>query len=93
MEIAKMLVLSTAHLTEDTCNRYLPDHLHAYAKADYGFFLNVPTERPDFDAGYPADLVHVLAFAAGAGCDWVMFDQDGPDIAALPVYDWDTVAA
>lgn len=87
MEIAKMLVLSTSHLTADTCNRYLPDmRSRCYLRGDFGYFLYANDEPHEDD---PADLITVLAFAAGAGVEWVLFDRDAPETRGLPVYDWD----
>lgn len=89
MEIAKMLVLSTAHLQPATCNGYMADTLAAYEKAEFGWFMNVPCDGETLaEKDYPADLAIVLAFASGAGMQWVMFDRDADELAALPVYDW-----
>lgn len=86
-EIAKMLVLSTGHLTEDACNRYLPDneaHNPWYQKGEYGWFVYV-TE----DAGsHPRCFEDCLNFARFREADWIMFDCDGPFEAGLTRYEW-----
>lgn len=84
LETPKMLVLSTMHLKEVTCNGFLPTYVHAYEKADYGWFAYVEP-APD---GLPDSLITCLQFAHEQGCEWVMFDRDADPISALPVYSW-----
>ena len=101
MEIVKMLVLSTAHISAETNETLLgaTDILAGggnpqtnlpsfYAKGDYGWVVYSRTYISDSDPIGPADLAEVMAFARGQGCDWIMLDQDGDTIADLPTFDW-----
>lgn len=85
-EIAKMLVLSTAHLAEETCNEWLADAPFAvYQKGEYGWFVYVISDYPE---DLPEDLKACLDLAHGRDVEWIMFDCDGPFELTLPVYDW-----
>lgn len=84
LEIPRMIVLSTSHLTEKACNDFLPTYIHAYSKADYGWFVYVEP-APD---GLPDSLIACLQFAHELGCEWVMFDRDADPISVLPSYSW-----
>jgi hypothetical protein len=89
MEIERMLVLSTAHLTELTCNTLLPTwEGPAYEKVAYGWFVYVNLEFLTNDM--PEDLKQCTQYAQnpGVSCDWIMFDRDGPTVDELPTYDW-----
>lgn len=84
--IEPLLVLSTAHLEEQTCNGWLHSApFAAFAKGDYGWFVYVTDDEPD---DLPADLRGCLALARTLHCDWVMFDCDADIVAVLPVYRW-----
>lgn len=97
-EIHKMLVLSTAHITEAMAG-YLeqgtgPDDLVAFEKSDHGWFVVVS------DADFPVDnedddwniAVHefngLLTYARARGCTWIMLDQDGPVVDGLKTWEW-----
>ncbi len=97
MEIETMLVLSTAHLTQDTCGIYLSNialglergSIVVFDKRDVGFFVYVPadpeaTEGPDV----PLELRSACHVARREGCRWIMYDKDGPELDELPVYSW-----
>lgn len=87
-EIAKMLVLSTAHLTPECCNEHLKNNDGPwYEKADYGWFVHVVTEGWE---EFPSSLLDCLGHAENLGCEWVMFDRDAPTIPDLTIYDWET---
>ena len=87
-EIAKMLVLSTAHLTEATCNSYLPGwDGPAYQKGDYGWFVPMFDHFRECVDGAD-DLRACMEKAAALGCEWLMFDRDADQVDGLPVYDW-----
>lgn len=84
--IEPMLVLSTAHLREQTCNGWLTvSPFVAYAKADYGWFIPVPENVPD---NVPTELRACFALARSRSCAWVMFDRDADTVLPLPVYAW-----
>lgn len=97
-EIAKMLVLSTAHLSEQTCLAYLPDcrpgkvleePIIAFEKGEYGWFVHV-SEAPADSEGpdVPLELRSAIHVARREGCQWIMFDRDGDTIDELPTYEW-----
>ena len=84
--IEPMLVLSTGHLTEETCNLFLADYEGpAWRKGDYGWFVYVPE---DVDDELPPDLTACLALAREKGAFWIMFDRDEAQVDELPAYDW-----
>lgn len=89
-ETTKMLVLSTAHITNYACNEFLPDYRHAYEKGDYGWFVLVPTDDNPVtdDDDLPCCLIDCLKRADASGCGWVMFDRDGPVEPSLQEFDW-----
>ncbi len=83
--IEPMLVLSTSHLTDATCNVFLPGYDGpAWPKGPYGWFVYVPED----DGELPDDLKACLALARQKGAFWVMFDRDEVDIDELPTYEW-----
>lgn len=92
-EITNMLVLSTGHITDDTAD-YLehPEgtEIISYRKGDYGWFVNVEDDLDDEKMeDQPADLVACKRLARQNGCNWIMFDRDGPaEKDLLPYYVW-----
>lgn len=83
--IEPMLVLSTAHVTEHTCNTFLPQWQGpAWQKGGYGWFLYVVDNTDEL----PTDLEACLHLARSRGCFWVMLDRDAPAIIQLPTFDW-----
>lgn len=89
VETETLLVLSTGHLTESCCNRFLSDHDGPWhEKADYGWFVHVEaTHRWDLEL-IPMSLLDCIDFAADNNCEWIMFDRDGPQEDQLTYYDW-----
>jgi hypothetical protein len=84
--IERMLVLSTANVTPETCNLYLHTApFAAFEKGDYGWFVFAPTDVPD---DLPADLAGCFDLASRNGVEWVMFDRDAEVHPDLPAYDW-----
>lgn len=81
LEITKMLVISTGHLTEETCN----SGKIGYEKGEYGVFVWVP---PEVDEDAPQDLRVCHHLARINDCDWLMFDRDADTVDELPLYDW-----
>jgi len=85
-EVRKVLVISTAHLTQRTCQEfkkwpYISDH-------ECGAYFYVGDE-PELYTDAPGDLQQVLAFAHTLGCVEVKFDQDADYVPNLPRYRWD----
>ena len=97
MEIAKMLVLSTAHIKEETSlllerepneNRL---GLSVYEKAEFGFWIYVPENLQEhfLDKEHlPADLWQCLELAHKNDCRWLCLDCDGPVEEELETYEW-----
>jgi hypothetical protein len=88
-----MLVLSTAHLSQHTCQTWLAlaEHGHrgsipVWAKGDYGWFIYIVD---DLDPGsLPDDLAACWRLAVEHKLPWIMFDRDAPAIEELPTYEW-----
>lgn len=84
--IETLLMLSTAHLCQETCNDWLRQAPFAvFGKGDYGWFVYVPDDEPE---DLPADLRDCFTLARSCNCDWVMFDCDADTVSALPIYAW-----
>lgn len=90
LETPKMLVLSTAHISESTNSMltitdvgYWPISGGPYG--DYGWFLNAGEttlkEVPD-------DLKACMQFARKNGCDYLLLDRDADTTEELPTYEW-----
>lgn len=105
MDIAKMLTLSTVHVTKETSlllDAYLAapqdgvkpecdfDGLSIYPKGEYGwfFYIHDAFDDPEAAAKLPTDLIEVVKFARGWGCDWLCLDCDAGDVDELPSYEW-----
>lgn len=93
-EIRRLVVVSTAHLTETTA-KYL-DRTPASEwpcvggpYAGYGWFVHASEENlgEGFSA-IPDDLFSVMTWARRQGCGYVLFDCDGYQVEGLPVHDW-----
>ena len=91
MEISKLLVLSTAHITENT-TRQLENTpscdwpMSGGEYSEYGWFMRSGFE--DRPVGLPDDLWKLFVFAKDQGCDYLLLDRDGPVLDELPQYDW-----
>lgn len=85
MNIERMLVVSTANITEKTCNEFLPSWKGpAYQKTEYGWFVYVQEETDNL----PTDLEAVMHLARSENCRWVMLDRDAPEDSRLLIFDW-----
>lgn len=95
LEIAKMLVLSTAHVSLETASKLPRGHADmeeddldwgpTFAREN-GWVFYVGTLSHFEEA--PRELFEALLFAHQQGCQWLMFDNDGPTIDNLPTYEW-----
>ena len=86
----KLADISTAHLTEHTCNRYLKQNdckVCAY-EFDYGWFVIMPTELEEMKGVIPNDLYQCLLWAKCNEVDIIKFDCDADEVEDLPEYDW-----
>ena len=89
--IESALVLSTAHITEQTSALLTSDAidgLAVYPKGEYGFFVYVPEESSEDISDCPKDLMACIEAAKERGCEWLMLDRDAETLEALPTYDW-----
>jgi hypothetical protein len=99
LEIAKMLILSTSHVTNETRlkmeqwaegeadeNGFIPT---VYRKGDYGWIIHVHEAESEMDTDrFPEDVTAAIVFARGQGCQWIMYDCDADEIDELPTYEW-----
>ncbi|WNV83096.1 hypothetical protein [Umezawaea sp. Da 62-37] len=91
--IRTFLDLSTGHLREQTC-RHLADYKGIIAhEFTYGWLMYI--HDPDDDsvepidqADWPDELAPIIQLAQASGCDYVLFDADGPHADNLPVFAW-----
>jgi len=93
-----LMVLSTAHLTEETAKLLTSLQTEDWPCAGglygtYGFFVYCHEENPAVDDPrdrIPDDLFAVMQFALAKGFSHILFDQDEPveEADALPVYLW-----
>lgn len=91
-ETHKMIVLSSAHVTENTARAMSANEAAFiyYEKGDYGWFLPVMDAdyiRVTRESGFE-DVGIILEYAAAQGCTWVMLDADADTCDDLPSYDW-----
>lgn len=97
LETPKMLVLSTAHIRQetDTNFRLMTDDVPSifYPKVfqnegvEYGWFIPL-IEGDEWSHTVSDDLVAIRKLAEEQGCTWIMLDRDGETTEELPTYDW-----
>jgi hypothetical protein len=102
LEIVKLVTLSTCHLSESTSKNLpngasanqgvvgLPDWWPEFTR-DEGWLFWVPADEVIFEAAFaeaPKDLRDVLMYVRNSGCEWCLFDCDGPICDALYQYEW-----
>jgi hypothetical protein len=90
--IRPFLDLSTAHLTQDTCDALdAVDGVIAYSTT-YGWLMYAP--EPDHAAAlaaagdWPPELLPIVQLARGHGCAYILFDSDADTTTLLPTFDW-----
>jgi hypothetical protein len=91
-EIQRVLVLSTAHVSNNT--KRLLHHDDdcvgvSFEKGRFGWWVWVDTDGPDPDnepEDMPADLRAVCAYARALQCGWVCLDCDAEINPSLPTY-------
>ena len=95
MEIAKMLTLSTAHISDESAvmlERECDEDnlgLSVYHKAEYGFWIYCsPIMEDDFNNGehIPEDVWNCMKLAHENDCTWLCLDCDGEIIDELPIF-------
>ena len=98
MQIEKMVVISTAHIDEETAKMlnegaedYPPfcdlEWSPAFAR-DHGWLFHVASVERVVETNPPQCLRNVFAFARALGCEWVMLDCDGDRVDGLPSWEW-----
>lgn len=88
--VRPMLDLATAHLPArlGTDGLETADGVTAYP-LPHGWLLYVPDRPQDHtDDGVPPEVLTVQVYARRHGCDFVLFDCDGPYNPDLPSWDW-----
>lgn len=93
VEIMKVPVLSTAHVSEKTRDMLdfdNPQWVHHCAKYEFGWFIAVPTEEAEgcFEQKPSDDLAALFGWARKHGFGWLRLDSDGATVAELPTFDW-----
>lgn len=92
MEIARILTLSTAHITSETADLLdnAENHidLTIYPKGEYGWFIYISDDIEKV-FNVPVDLKKCLVFANHHKCKWLCLDRDGNTTIALPMYIWE----
>lgn len=97
-ESAKMVTISTGHLSPGTINRwtksldrdgYILDGktgLAIYGKEGYGFFVYLPVKYKSNSC--QKDIYNnIISFAEEVNADIICFDCDGPKVEGLPFYE------
>lgn len=82
LEINKMLVISTGHLSKETGENM---SIYSCMKRDEGWLVYCnDIAREEF----PDDLLACVDFAKKNQCDYLMFDRDADTVRGLHFYDW-----
>lgn len=88
--IRKMLDLSTAHLPESLGTDLTAEYGVTAYRTEYGFLMWVPDDPSEVndDASVPSEVLIIQKYARALGCDYVLFDRDGPINPNLPTWEW-----
>lgn len=100
LEIRKVLGLSTAHVTEETCNLLgrEPEENNLCLSVypfEYGFFVFVGGLKIEddkivndgFPMDLPKDLEGCIKLALKNSCEWLQLDSDASETELLPTYE------
>jgi len=87
LEIGKILVATTAHVTWEEA-QYLD--ANGYSRGEYGWFLHVGAEdHPVAGIEHPSPgLAGIIETAQRAGCVYLLLDRDADAVEGVPTYDW-----
>ena len=91
LEIAQVLVLSTAHLGAAIATGDDPMmNTVASMTGEHGWLVFVGAHLPvtTDEAAAVQVMRDILHFAKQRGCTYVLFDSDGPVLSEFPMYDW-----
>lgn len=102
--IRRVLDVSTSHLPPYGTNLNGIEGLIVYELAEYGWLVWVPDDPEQHAADYLGDdeadyspaepeiitreLIDLQKYARERGCDYILFDRDGPTNANLHRWDW-----
>lgn len=93
LEISRMLTVSTAHLPPNFADLLSdPDCTVVCYEFEYGWLVWAGAESEQVET-YPPGVLEAVRLARQYVCEWVKFDQDGPEVWGLPIFDWDTANA
>ena len=90
--VRPFLDLSTAHLTQHTCDHLDDIHGVIAYPTTYGWLMYAP--EPDDAAelaaagAWPPELLPIVQLAREHDCAHILFDSDADTTALLPVFDW-----
>ena len=84
-DIAKMLTLSTAHISGSTAKALEQDPETNELGLAFGWFIYLNRE---IDEALPGDLKQALRYAQDRQCQILCLDCDGPEEPELDTYDW-----
>lgn len=90
LDIAKMLTISTSHLSEQTFSMlavydFTPIVSYNY---EFGTFIHIPDNLDSYDSTMPRELIKCIEFAKENDCEWLRFDRDGDIIDELQTFEW-----
>lgn len=89
-EVHALIVLSTAHITQETAEALHCDGFDFTVWAnEYGFIISTRRFNPNdptFDP--PQDLKAVIDYARQRGASYLMLDRDASTVDRLPTFDW-----
>jgi hypothetical protein len=95
VEIGTYLVLSTAHITLKSSERLnswaaLPPELQPIIVAStwYGWFISSFEVEGEAAQAVPVEIVAIQCFARSLGCQYILLDCDGDEVADLPTFCW-----
>lgn len=93
-DLRHFLVISTSHVGEDTARRLDNMSVEDWPclggpYGQYGWFLYAHDENAGVGKDrIPDDLFAVMMWVRSQGCDYLLLDCDGDEIAELPRFDW-----
>lgn len=94
--VERLLVISTCHITREVSKYDNDDACFdgiVWEPVNYGYFIRYWTpatdeEREEHWEMWPECIRSVIKVAENLRCNRVLLDQDGPEIADIPTYDW-----
>ena len=90
MEYDRIMYMSTAHISKDSCELLESDDSMAIAFPNpngYGIIVRCSPDMNYYGAGAD-DVAACIDYARERGCGYIRFDRDFPAFTDLPVYDW-----